>query len=236
MIISQLHQRASLAQKGMVMGVILNIALIGIGLVLFPSTMKPGGDGWRSVFAAEGILIVYGVIGFWGTAALEKNYPGALRPGILFGLLAGGVFALEICLEYLFLPKDNTQYGFFEYGLVFLLFFIAGLWTSWQTGRVRDGLLAAVWSALISSLIWYAVLLISYYIFHGTLRQNSVFAAEGTFDDFRSSGETNFDAFVMVDFLGACFFHLLLAPLIAYLLGSLGGVFGKSMRWLARRR
>jgi hypothetical protein len=45
---------------------------------------------------------------------------------------------------------------------------------------------------------------------------------------------SDFNAFIMEDFLGATFFHLLLGPLLASLLGLLGGLTGKGIRWLRR--
>jgi hypothetical protein len=37
---------------------------------------------------------------------------------------------------------------------------------------------------------------------------------------------TDFNAFIVQDFWGAGFFHLLLSPIIASILGSIGGLFG----------
>ena len=39
-------------------------------------------------------------------------------------------------------------------------------------------------------------------------------------------------AFVIQDYLGGSFFHLLLSPLVAAFAGMLGGFLGKGLRWL----
>ena len=50
------------------------------------------------------------------------------RGGKWAGVAAGIVFAMEVCLEYVFLPKDNTSYGLIEFGLVFFIYACAGAW------------------------------------------------------------------------------------------------------------
>ena len=72
--------------------------------------------------------------------------------------------------------------------------------------------------------------------FFGTMRQHRVFLAEGNFDDFARSGMHDFNAFMMEDFLGAGFFHLLLGPLIAWILGLIGGLVAMRFRRRSPRR
>ncbi len=43
------------------------------------------------------------------------------------------------------------------------------------------------------------------------------------------SGMSDFNAFIMEDFMDATFFHLLLGPLVAAVLGLLGGLLGKAI-------
>ena len=97
-----------------------------------------------------------------------------------------------------------------------------------------SGVLSAVVAALLSSLIWCIVTLAVFYLFYGSARQTLVFRAEGNYEDFQRSGMSDFNAFIMEDFLGATFFHLLLGPLLASLLGILGGLAGKGIPWLRR--
>ena len=74
------------------------------------------------------------------------------------------------------------------------------------------GPLAALGAALISTLLWYSVLLAVTYLMKGTPQQTAVFRAEGNLDDFARSGSANFEAWLVQDFLGAGFYHLLLGP------------------------
>lgn len=63
----------------------------------------------------------------------------------------------------------------------------------------------------------------------GTPQQAAVFRAEGNLEDFARSGSANFEAWLMQDFLGAGFFHLLLSLIVSAILGSVGGLIGRVM-------
>lgn len=191
-----------------------------LGWLLVPATRL------LSILGAVFILVVYGLAGYFGFPRLR---PEIFLPTALFGLLAGAIFAGEIVLEYAVLPKDNTSWGVIEFGGVFAVYFISSVVEAYRCRSIRDGLLAAIVNALLSSVIWLIVMLLMYYIFRGTARQEQVLMAEGTFDDFARSGMTDFNAFVMEDLLGASFFHLVLAPLVAVILGTIGGLLGKGI-------
>jgi hypothetical protein len=60
-------------------------------------------------------------------------------------------------------------------------------------------------------------------------RQEQVLAAEGTYTDFARSGMSDLSAFVMEDFLGAGFFHLILGLMLAVILGTMGVAIGKGI-------
>jgi Fe2+ transport system protein B len=68
------------------------------------------------------------------------------------------------------------------------------------------------------------------------MRQQFVFTAEGNYEDFIRSGMSDFNTFVMEDFLGAGFFHLLLSPLFAAVIGGIGSVLGKGLVQLRNMR
>jgi hypothetical protein len=217
----------------MVCGIILNIALVGYGLILCPSAIS--GDGLWGVGGVLGVLIAYGLAGWWGTPSTDRRSPHILRSSILFGLLIGAVFVVEMLLEYLILPADNTQMGLIEFGIVFVLLFVAGVRGAQKTELIGLGVLTALWSALIGSLVWFNVVLIIHYLFSGTPQQAQVLHAEGTYADYQRSGMHDFGAFVMQDLLGAGFFHLLLSPVLAVILGALGSFVGKGLVALQSR-
>jgi hypothetical protein len=220
--------------RALLLGVSAAVLLVGLGLSLYPTTLSASAEGPRGVLAVGLVLVLYGVAGAWLPRRLERRSPWLLNTAITFGLLAGAVYAFEIGLEYVLLPADNSPYALIEFGAIFVLYFAAGLAAAQRTGRARDGLSAALTAALISTLIWYLVLLAVTYAMRGTPQQAAVMRAEGNFEDFARSGMTDFSAWLMQDLLGAGFFHLLLGPIAAAILGGAGALAGVGLRrWRA---
>jgi hypothetical protein len=89
-------------------------------------------------------------------------------------------------------------------------------------------------SAILSSVIWLTFTLLTFYIFRGTARQEFVFRAEENLEDFAKSGMNDFNTFVMEDFFGAGFFHLLLSPLLATIIGTINGLLEKGIGQLRK--
>jgi hypothetical protein len=208
---------------GILLGVLIAVGLVLYGLSHFPSTST------RSLLGAIIILLLYGLIGWRGPAILFRQPPIVATVAISLGLFGGAVFAGEVILEYVVLPADNTRWGLVEFGLVFLVYFTAGLLVAWRRLPLRSCVTAGTATAIISSLIWFIAVLACFYVFLGTESQSQVFRAEGNYDDFRRSGMADFPTFMMEDFFGAGFFHLLLGPLIAAILASMGGLIGMGL-------
>jgi hypothetical protein len=209
-----------ITRKGFLLAVLLGLALVLIGRLIFPSV------GLLSLAGAGLILVIYGLAGYFG---FPRVRPEILKLASILGLLAGIIFAGEILLEYAILPKDNTSWGIIEFASVFVIYFLSSLVVAYHHKNLRAGILAAVVSSMLSSVIWLIFALLTFYLFRDTARQESVFMAEGNYADFARSGMSDFNTFVMEDFLGAGFFHLLLTPIIAIILGAIGGLLGKGL-------
>lgn len=215
----------SIIQKGFHLVVLVGLLLVILSRLIVPATSL------LSVAGAFLILVIYGLVGYFG---FSRIYPKILNKAGFFGLLAGAVFAAEIILEYAILPQNNTSWGVIEFGGVFSLFFLSGLVIAFQRKSIKNGILAAIVSSMFSSVIWLIFILLTFYIFRGTARQEMVFMAEGNYADFARSGMTDFNTFVMEDFLGAGFFHLLLAPIIASIFGTVSGMIGKGIAQITK--
>ena len=210
-------------QKTLLIAVLVALALVMAGKLVVPSTSL------LSLAAASTILFIY-----WGLAAfapfrLHLRDPDILRLAIPFGLLAGAIFSGEIILEYILLPKDNSLFRILEFGSVLTLYlasaFVSALWSR----SIKNAVLTSAASAFIASLIWLIAVLVVFHAFRGSPRQALVLRAEGDYEDFARSGMSDFNAFIMEDFMGAAFFHLLLGPIVAAILGVLGGAAGKAI-------
>jgi hypothetical protein len=206
--------------------------LVGIGvvfaIVIATRTLVPG-TSFTSIAAAAGIFVVYGFVAALGPSWLHQRHSDILPWATLFGLFAGAVFATEIILEYVLLPLDNTVLGEVEFGLVLALYFAAAFIAAVRSTSVTNAVLISMFSAFIASLIWAVVVLAVFHIFRGSPRQDLVLRAEGDYEDFKRSGMHDFNAFIAEDFMGATFFHLLLGPLVAAILGGLGAWLGKAI-------
>ena len=220
---------AGYLQKVLLFGVLIALALVITGRLLVPAT------SFISLAAASASLMLYGGMAAWGPARLHRRHPAILRAAIPFGLLAGAVFAGEIILEYVLLPSNNSRFGQVEFGMVFGLYFASALVAAVRTCSVKNGVLTSAASAFIASLIWVITVLTVFYVFRGSTQQALVLRAEGDYEDFTRSGMTDFNAFIMEDFMGATFFHLLLGPLAAAGLGVGGGLLGQGIARLQKK-
>jgi hypothetical protein len=203
--------------------------LIILGWFLVPATNP------RAMAAALGILAVYGFLGYFGAARLHRRNPLIFQVGAILGLLAGAIFFVEILWEYLALPADNTRIGLVEFGSVFTLYLLSAAFAAYRTRRLRQALVTSISTAMIGSLIWLVAVLAISFLFWGSPQQTHVFRAEGNYEDFARSGMTDFNAFILEDFMGAAFFHLLLGPIVAAILGTIGGLLGKGLAQLRNK-
>jgi len=210
-------------QKSLLFGVLVALALVLAGRLLVPATSL------LSTIAASAILLAYGAMAASCPMRLHRRHPDILRWAMIFGLLAGAVFAGEIILEYVFLPTDNSHYGMVEFGTVLVLYFASAFVSAVRSLSIKNAVFTSVASAFIASLVWAITVLAVFYAFRGSPRQVLVLRAEGDYEDFARSGMRDFDAFIMEDFMGATFFHLSLGLLVAAVLGVLGGLLGKAV-------
>jgi hypothetical protein len=104
------------------------------------------------------------------------------------------------------------------------LCFAVGTTATFRTRRWPDSIVASAWGMLIGSTVWIVALLVTYYSFVGTPQERRLFDAENVWEDYRRSGEGDLRAFLMVDYCGACFFHLTLGPAMGAICGGTGGV------------
>jgi hypothetical protein len=215
-------------RKSLLCGVVIALALVIAGRLSAPATSL------LSTMAASAILLAYGGMAATCPIRLHRRHPDILSWAMIFGLLAGAVFAGEIILEYILVPANNSRYGMVEFGTVLILYFASAFVSALRSLSIKNAVLTSVSSAYIASLVWVITVLAVFYAFRGSPRQVLVMRAEGNYEDFARSGMSDFNAFIMEDFMGATFFHLLLGLLVAAVLGVLGGLLGKAIARLQK--
>ena len=77
---------------------------------------------------------------------------------------------------------------------------------------------------MIGTLLWFTVLLLTYYLFLNTPQEARGLQSDQVIVDFQRSGMGDLRAFIMQDYMGGGFFHMLGSPFIAAVLGGFGSL------------
>ena len=88
---------SDIIQKGFGLFILIGLALVIVGRLLVPNI---------SILSISGACMILAVYGLAGVFGFPRISPEIFNPAGIIGLLAGGIFAIEILLEYAILPKD----------------------------------------------------------------------------------------------------------------------------------
>jgi hypothetical protein len=221
----------------MLTGAILTIGLIGYGIYRFPSLRQNLREAAFSIGAGVGIATTYGLIGWFGASPSWMRDDRVLRQAVRFGSAAGVVFAVSMLGEYV-VPRgerENERLAWATFGLFFALLSSAGYFATRQTNRLASGPLAALWVALLASQLWFILLLAFYYAFLETPQEARFLKVDQVLADFERHKARDLRTFIFEDYMGAGFFHSVLAPLLALPLGLAGGFLARLVFWLGAR-
>lgn len=220
------YSKQPLFMRKIALFIVLDLILVTYSLVRFPAA------GLLNALPVLVVLVVYGLSMGWAWNRLE---PPVRYWGILMGMIAGAVLGAEVILEYILLPANNTAFGLIEYSLFLLLMVLSGILAIREQSTLKGSLQAGLWTGMVGSLIWYGMVLLVFHLFFGSTQQAQVFRAEGNMEDFARSGGTDFTLFIVQDFFGAGFFHLLLGAIIGAIAGFIGGISGRTITRLSYR-
>ena len=215
---------------------IADILLITAGLALFPKVVGQG--GLLGAGAASALVAVYGWIAVFSPLRPERVDGQLWKNGVRVGVAGGLWLGLDLLSNY-FIYRDgstNSKISLIVYGVYFLLLVGVAASGARATGRIKSGMVAALWYTLPAQLIWLCSEFACYYLFSRTVIGTRFIETE-MHDDFERHGAGgDFQTYVIGDFFGAGFFHLLLIGLVGVLLfGSLGAAIGKVIAALKRR-
>jgi hypothetical protein len=211
------------AQRGLRWGVIATIALLALltvaNLLVYPSLRR------ESQFTVYMVIVVmvgalYLALTLWWTGLASLG--PALRWGAIFGLGAGIGWLMEIVAGNLVVGQAWQLEAYFGGTLIALaLTFAAGVAGAIVTHSFRGGLVAGIWSGIVSGLIACLALLSLPWLFPGTLQRDAQTLAE-----FARSGVPDLATYIAGDYSAAAIAHLLLGLALGLILGALGATIG----------
>jgi len=202
----------------------LNVALVvGHTLLYHPLLTQPGA-AWYVVEPLI-LLVVYAAIVVGVTRRASPTRRQTLWQASALGLCVGAAEIVNLTLETFSDASGLLATAPFILG-AFALWGVAGAWRAWQTGSAPAGLLAAVWTAMITMLI-----AVSYGFTLSYTAIARLMFLEAHDPDFLRSHWTDLHAFALANQFDSGFSHLLGALIVSALLGALGSGVGL----LARR-
>ncbi len=209
-------------------GVLIDLALVGLSLVLYPSLLS--GGQLITTTACLASLLLYGCFGVALPLRASPIVVTALWGGMVFGLFIGIIFIADLIVED-FINMSSQVDAFSTLGFMFLIFLLfggAGAYGTYKTGQVRLGVLASIWSAMLGVLI---VILVGFALCFLFMQRLEYILAS----DYAHSGMGSPQAFTFFSALDNASTHLLEAPILAAIFGSIGGLITKSLNSLRGR-
>jgi hypothetical protein len=182
----------------------LSVALIGYALMRTPAAL-PAVAGSAALTLA--VLAGCAVFPWFGPLSTRDSGRRVAQVGGVVGLVLGSALvAVDLTT-----PSVGIPVEFVILGTMALAYAVASAIT---------GIRAAVWTAVVGYLVWYPTIWLYYLVGYGSATYDRALRAEGEYEDFHRSGLTDFTTFLLRDFLGAGFLHLLLGVLLALGAGS----------------
>jgi hypothetical protein len=222
-------QQSSWIQRLFILTLICNIALILWGASVVSATIATP-EGVARIVADIGMQVVIGLLALFGPLSFHRHR-SAIQISLLFGLLFAIAYDGILLLDYLGVYADVNVYLFFIGAASF-----AGLIAGYRTGRFGDGVIAAIWALVIGTAIWSAGVLLMHYAFWGTHQAYVFWQMDGAIDEFRQSGMSDLNLFLIEDVQGSLFFHPLLSAATGAVCGLLASGVAQGALRLRRHR
>ena len=150
-----------------------------------------------------------------------------IKQGLLFGILLGLVHITYNLINNLApanVTLNNLLNGLFIPALL-VFYGVAGYVAARRTGETTAGTRAGLLTGLLSVAIGMCTLFVITFAFMNVIRENAFMLY-----DFRRSGATSLDDFIIQDAIGAALIGTLFSLLAGGLLGTLGGFLGKTLK------
>ncbi len=205
---------------------LLNLGLIAVRVLLYPPLLAQSDS---TVYIAEPtvLLLIYAALTLALTWQADPNRQTALRVGTVVGLIAGLLWIVNLTIEtFVDLSGPASILGTAPFLLGgFALWGVAGFLTARATGVLVPGITGAVWAAMMTVL-----LTVTFGFLLGIIALPRLEQFMGSNPDFLRSGWHDISAFAIANQFDSGFSHLLGAPIISLIVGTIGaglGVMGK---------
>ncbi len=159
---------------------------------------------------------------------LKRGGSPALKYGILFGILLGAFqVVLSLLTNYLNLGSFALFVGILGIVVALIVYLLAGIRASRETGRVGTGAFAGLWTGVVSVIISIlgGILLASLNL--GTLRQQTAAATQATANRLHQAIPATPDQLLLSTAALTGLAGLILAIVIGLIFGAIGGAIGK---------
>lgn len=214
----------TLDRRHVIFGLLI-FGVAGLGLValltnLHPSILAGPSNGWQYPVRPMVLIVAYVGLGIWQLRSAEPSQVNILIGATRIGLVAAAIEVLSIGLEtFLQVPHAfTTVYTGMLILIGFAVWTYSGYRAAEQTRSIIRGILASVWTALVGILIGVTFGMAVTYLFLPFLTPPLA-----TDPDFLRSEWKDLTGFAIVNTLDNAFAHLVMAPMIAVVVGSVGG-------------
>ena len=206
-------------RQGFILTIIVIGMLIGYGMLRYPLIVNEAGV--LSLLTPAFLLLLYGVVAIIVTHKPGQARSNALKSGTVFGLLVGLTFIVTISVEN-FVDMDRqvstiSTLGFMLF--IFLIFAYAGWHGTNESSQLSLGIFTSVWSSMIGVVIALLFGFTINFLFTQRLEQNLQASAE-----YLRSSSHDLETFTFWNTLDSASSHLLEAPIIAVVLGTIGSL------------
>jgi hypothetical protein len=210
-------------RTALVAGAVLGFLFSLLALLRYPASPSQT----LLYYVAFGLLALCTAVSLVGLRpSRTPGWGSTWRLGILFGLLIGALWIVEILAGNLIAVGSGA--GIMIYRLATLAAYtlplVAGAVGAYAHKSVRYGIAVGFWSGLISGLIAFLTLMLIAYAFMGILQRDTQ-----TLSEYARSGEPTLSTYIVGDFLfGSCSHLLLIGVLYGTALATVGALFGKA--------
>ena len=159
---------------------------------------------------------------------VEKRGSPALKYGLLFGILLGAFqVVLTLLINYLNLGSFVLFITIGGFVLALIVYLLAGIRASQETGRVGTGAFAGLWTGVVSVIIGFLGALLLSYLNLGALRQQTAAAAQTVAHQVHQSLPATTDQLLLSTAVVTGVTGLVLSVLLGLIMGAIGGAIGR---------